>query len=103
MIQTRKRFQRGSLKKVARQWIAQWWEGGHRRKARWPVSEMTKSEAESKLAAIVTTLNAGRISGANSKPTFREFVEHTYLPFYRGKWKSSTADDNEGRLKFHLA
>lgn len=35
-------------------------------------------------------------------PTFGEFVEHTYLPFYRGKWKPSTTDDNEGRLKFHL-
>jgi integrase len=36
-------------------------------------------------------------------PTFAEFVEHTYLPFYRGKWKLSTAEDNEGRLKFHLS
>jgi integrase len=61
---------------------------------------MTKSEAESKLAGIVAPFNAGRSS--NLMPTFREFVEHTYLPFYRGKWKSSTVDDNEGRLKFHL-
>ena len=36
-------------------------------------------------------------------PTFSEFVEHTYLPFYRGKWKPSTAEDIEGRLKFHLS
>ncbi len=102
MIQTRKRFQRGSLKKVGRQWIAQWREDGHRRKARWPVSAMTKSEAEAKLAEILAALNAGR-TVRKPKLTFAEFVEYTYLPFYRGKWKASTADDNEGRLKFHLS
>lgn len=100
MIQTRKRFQRGSLKKVGKQWIAQWWEGDHRRKARW--SGMTKSEAEKKLADILAPLNSERTSGATKKPTFGEFVERTYLPFYRGKWKTSTAEDNEGRLRFHL-
>jgi integrase len=100
MIQTRKRFQRGSLKKVGKQWIAQWWEGGHRRKARW--SGMTKSEAESKLTEILVPLNSRETAGMKRKPTFGEFVEHTYLLFYRGKWKTSTAEDNEGRLKFHL-
>ena len=63
---------------------------------------MTKSEAKAKLAQIVAALNAGR-SIVKPKPTFAEFVEHTYLPFYRGKWKTSTAEDNEGRLKFHLS
>lgn len=100
MIQTRKRFQKGSLKKVGKQWIAQWWEGGHRRKARW--SKITKSEAQSKLAEMLVLLNAGATAGMKRKPTFGEFVEHTYLPFYRGKWKTSTAEDNEGRLRFHL-
>ncbi len=102
MIQTRKRFQRGSLKKVGRQWIAQWREDGHRRKARWPVSGMTKSEAEAKLADILAALKAGRTI-RKPKLTFAEFVEYTYLPFYRGKWKVSTANDNEGRLKFHFS
>jgi integrase len=100
MTQTRKRFQKGSLKKVGKQWIAQWWEGGHRRKARW--SGITKSEAESKLAEILVPLNTCETAGMKRKPTFGEFVERTYLPFYRGKWKTSTAEDNEGRLKFHL-
>src|SRR5579864_329417 len=102
MIQTRKRYQRGSLRKVGRQWIAQWREDGHRRKARWPISGMTKSDAEAKLAGILGTLDASRTIG-KPKPTFAAFVEHTYLPFYRGKWKASTAGDNEGRLKFHLS
>src|SRR5207249_12242712 len=95
-------FQRGSLRKVGRQWIAQWWEDGHRRKARWPVSRTTKSEAEAKLAEILVALNAGRTIGKPT-PTFAEFVEYTYLPLHRGKWKISTAGDNEGRLKFHLS
>ena len=102
MIQTRKRFQRGSLKKVGRQWIAQWREDGHRRKARWPISGMNKSEAEAKLAGILGALDGCRTIG-KPKPTFAGFVERTYLPFYRGKWKASTAGDNEGRLKFHLS
>ena len=98
MIQTRKRFQRGSLKKVGRQWIAQRREDGHRRKARWPISGMNKSEAEAKLAGILGALDGCRTTG-KPKPTFAGFVERTYLPFYRGKWKASTAGDNEGRLK----
>jgi integrase len=97
MIQTRKRFQKGSLKKVGKQWVAQWWEDGHRRKARW--SDINKTQAEQRLAEVLRPLNAG--SGA-AVPTFDEFVKHTYLPFYRGKWKASTASDNEGRLQFHL-
>jgi integrase len=96
MIQTRKRYQRGSLTKVGKQWIAQWWEDGHRRKAR---TDLNKTQAEQRLADILHPLNAA--SGA-APPTFGEFVEHTYLPFYRGQWKASTAGDNEGRLNFHL-
>lgn len=102
MIQTRKRFQRGSLKKVGRQWIAQWREAGHRRKARWPISGMNKSEAEAKLAGILGALD-GCCTVVQPRPTFAAFVEGTYLPFYRGKWKASTSGDNEGRLKFHLS
>jgi integrase len=101
MIKTRKRFQTGSIKKVGKQWVVQWWENGHRRKARWLVSGMTKSEADIKLAGILAPINAGR-SPRGVKPTFGEFVDHTYLPFYRGKWKPSTAEDNQGRLNFHL-
>lgn len=101
MNSTRKRFQRGSLKRVGRQWIEQWWQEGHRRKARWPVADLSKSEAQAKLTAILAPPNTGPIVGRPT-PTFGEFVERTYLPFYKGKWKSSTAEDNEGRLKFHL-
>ena len=113
MIQTRKRFQKGSLKRKGKQWVVQWWEDGHRRKARWPVSEITKSEAEIKLAEILAPINgkppvsvAVSSNGNRSMPaaalTFGEFVERTYLPFYKGKWKRSTAMTNEDRINHHL-
>ena len=100
MIQTRKRFQKGSLKRVGKQWIAQWWEDGRRRKARWSVSEVNKREAEHRLADLLAPVN--HVAHSPIKPTFGEFVERVYLPHYRLKWKKSTAGDNEGRLKFHL-
>jgi len=53
-------------RKVGKQWIAQWWEGNHRRKARW--SGMTKSEAEKKLTDILAPLNEGHTSSAIWKP-----------------------------------
>ena len=86
MIRTRKRFQKGSLSKRGKRWVGQWWEAGHRRKRTLgQVSEMTKSRTAESI-----------------KPTFSEFVEHTYLPFYRGKWKRSTAMTNEQRIEIYL-
>lgn len=34
--------------------------------------------------------------------TWGEFVNGTYLPFYRRKWKTSTKETNEARLSAHL-
>jgi len=31
-----------------------------------------------------------------------EFLEQVYLPFYRGKWKESTAGTSENRLRHHI-
>jgi integrase len=44
-------------------------------------------------------------SAAGSHPsevTWGEFVNCTYLPFYRRKWKISTRETNEARLRAHL-
>src|SRR5690349_18184702 len=100
MVQTRKRYQKGSLRRVGKQWIAQWREKGQRRKARWSASELNKTQAEQRLADILAPINRG--ASTPVKPTFGEFVEQTYLPFYRGKWKRSTAMTNEHRLKLYL-
>ena len=34
--------------------------------------------------------------------TFKAFIDSTYLPIYRGKWKASTAMNEELRIKVHL-
>jgi len=74
----------------------------HRRKRTLgQVSEMTKSQAQAELAGILAPVNAGR-TAESIKPTFGEFVEHRYVPFYRGKWKRSTAMTNEQRIEIYL-
>jgi len=98
----RKRFQKGSLKKVEWAWIAQWWEDGHRRaRTLGRVGKLTKSEANAELAAIVAPINA-RSKTPSARCTFREFVKDVYLPFYRRKWKRTTQMTNEDRLNHHL-
>jgi integrase len=32
----------------------------------------------------------------------KEFLEQVYLPFYRGKWKESTAGTSENRIQHHI-
>jgi integrase len=98
----RKRYQKGSLRKVDGDWIAQWWEDGHRRKRTLGrVSTLTKAQAERELAAILSPINA-RSSTPSSSTKFGDFVAEIYLPFYRRKWKASTTMTNEERLRFHL-
>jgi len=98
----RKRYQEGSIKKYRGAWIAQWWEDGHRRnRTIGRVSTMTKTEAQVQLASIVTPINVKQASGSR-KVTFEEFVNLIYFPFYRRKWKFSTAQANEQRITCHL-
>ena len=98
----RRRHQQGSLKRVRGRWIAQWWEDGHRRnKVLGKASNTTKSQALDELAVLVGSVNT-RQQAPSEKCTFGDFVNHVYLPFYRRKWKSSTAACNLDRLKHHL-
>lgn len=95
----RRRFQKGSLSKVGGSWIAQWWEDGHRRKR--TLGRMTKAQAQAELAAILVPVNNPQ--GVPSETcTFGEFMQQTYLPFYRRKWKCSTAATNQDRIRYHL-
>jgi integrase len=98
----RKRFQKGSVKKVNGAWIGQWWEDGHRRnRTLGRVSQMTKSQVWEQLETILTPINArGRTPSAQC--AFGEFTEQVYLPFYRRKWKRSTILTNEDRVRHHL-
>ena len=40
--------------------------------------------------------------GASNRWTFGDFERQVYLPFYRRKWKGSTAVTNEDRVEHHL-
>ena len=98
----RRRYQEGSLGSVDGFWIAQWWEDGHRRKRTLGrVKEMTKTRAKNELAAIVQPINS-REKALSRTATFGEFIRDCYLPFFRRKWKRSTAMTNGDRIKHHL-
>ncbi len=103
----RKRFQRGSLKPRKRNgktyWYAQWREYGEpRSKELGLYSSLSRAEAETMLAAILQPINQG--VGKPQLPvfTFKGFVDSVYLPVYRGKWKASTAMNEELRIQVHL-
>lgn len=98
----RKRHQRGSLAKVKGRWIAQWREDRRRRKRTLGVvSGMTRTEAQRALAQILDPINQGADSPSTSDKLAR-FIEGVFLPFYRRKWKPSTAITTENRLRKHL-
>jgi hypothetical protein len=57
----RKRFQKGGLQKVNGAWVARWRQNGQRKaETLGRVSMMTKTEAQSELAALVAPVNAFR-------------------------------------------
>jgi integrase len=62
---------------------------------------MTRAEARVHLASIITPINIKQ-SSASLRITMSDFVEYVYLPFYRRKWKASTAQANEHRINYHL-
>ncbi len=98
----RNRFQQGTLQKIRGAWVARYRQDGKRRaQILGQISQMTKSEAPAKLAALVAPVNAKRRE-VSEKTSFGDFVRDVYLPFYRRKWKRSTAMTNEDRLAHHL-
>lgn len=103
----RKRFQKGSIRARKhgriRVWVAQWREGGEpRTKVLGPCAETTKGQAETMLAQILQPINAD--AGRPSIPafTFRQYVELTYLPAARNRWKESTRSTSEPEIMRYL-
>jgi integrase len=98
----RRRYQKGSLRKVDGVWIAQYWEDGHRRKRTLgKVSMVAKAKAQAELDAILSPINS-RASAPSPSTAWGDFVKNTYLPFYSRKWKFSTRMTNEDRFRVHL-
>ena len=102
LIMRRRRYQSGSLKQRCDKWVGQWWEG-ERRKNRvlGPVATMTKSAAHTALNKILADLKASE-GKPDTKMTLAAFIENIYYPFYKRKWKGSTAACNVQRVNTHV-
>lgn len=103
----RKRYQKGSLRlrKHGRHkvWVAQWCDGDvNRTKVLGPYSEITKGQAEAMLSQLLQPQNVA--AGHRQTPvfTFGQFVEKTFLPVYRQKWKESTRMTSETDIMRYL-
>ena len=97
----RKRYQKGSVKKQRGRWVAMWWVDGKRRsKTVGLVTKLSKSDARVMVDRIVAELNRKRQE--KSIWRFGEFVEQIYFPFYKRRWKRSTAENNVNRTMNHL-
>src|SRR5262245_39346511 len=106
----RQRFQNGCIRKSrdGRYWVGQYREDdgtGKRRlksKVLGRVSKMTKSKAQEKLAEIVKPINEAGVFSAPHDLTVKDFVENTYLPFYRKKWKRITDAARTASITHHI-
>lgn len=98
----RKRWQKGSVRKVGSSWIGQYRdeEGRGRSKFLGKVSKMTKTGAKDELRKTVDSINAKH--GTPGNCMLGDFVQGVYLPFYKRKWKDSTISTNEDRLRRYL-
>ena len=98
----RRRYQSGSLKKRCGKWVGQWWEGESRRnRVLGPISSMTKSEATTELNEILASLKASQ-GDVSNKMSLSQFINGVYYPFYKRKWKKSTAVININRVDKHV-
>jgi integrase len=105
----RRRFQKGSLQLRKhgnrRVWVVLYYDDRGERKYStlgW-ASEMNKGEADEKRQEFMREINGGdRTPGPTRPATVKEFLEQVYLPFYRGKWKESTAGTSENRIQHHI-
>ena len=104
----RKRFQEGSLQIRShgkrKNWAVLYREGGVRKYHTLGLySKLTKSQAQEKQAEFMQEVNARQSTSPNPDITFGDFLQGVALPFYRLKWKKSTASTTEGRMTYHLA
>jgi integrase len=97
----RTRHSTGGVRKQRGRWLGMWHaEGKRKSKVIGFVKEMTKGEAREAVARIVAAERVQR--DAERVWRFGEFVELVYLPFYKRRWKASTAANVENRVMVHL-
>jgi integrase len=104
----RKRYQNGSLQVVSthgkrKMWILQYREGGSKKYHTIGLySKMSKSDAQQAQADFMKEVNARVATAPDPHITFGDFLEGVALPFLRSKWKRSTRDTTENRIRHHL-
>jgi integrase len=104
----RRRFQKGSLQERKhgnrRVWVVLYYDAKGKRcyHTLGLASKMNKSTADGKREEFMRTINGGERTSRVLPPKLGEFVEQAYLPFYRGKWKESTASTTENRIQHHI-
>lgn len=67
-----------------------------------PSHKMTKAQAEKKRDEALAEILARQASSPDPSITFGQFVDGVVLPFYRSKWKRSTATTTVNRIQHHL-
>lgn len=99
----RRRYQEGSLTKIDGKWKLQWRDeaGCKRKRILGSVAKIPKADARRTLDAILAPINS-RADAPSPSKKWGDFVTGIYLPFYRRKWKRSTARTNEDRLRLYL-
>ena len=104
----RKRYQNGSLQVVSthgkrKMWILQYRDGGSKKYYTIGLyAKMSKSEAQQAQAEFMKEVNMKAATAPDPHVTFGDFLEGVALPFLRSKWKGSTRDTTENRIRHHL-
>lgn len=105
----RRRFQKGSLQLRKhgnrRVWVVLYYDAKSERRYHTLglASEMKKGVADEKRQDFMREINGGdRTVGPDRPTTIQEFLDQVYFPFYRGKWKESTAGTTENRISHHI-
>lgn len=99
----RRRFQKPRIKNRAGYWIAQYrdLEGRKRKVSLGPAAKTRRIDAETRLARLLEPIN-GTVLDSAADLAFGTFVRQVFFPFYKRKWKASTALCNENRIDKHL-
>jgi integrase len=99
----RRGFQKPKIRNVNGYLIAQYRDlaGVKRKVSLGPAKTTRKRDAEEELAKILAPIN-GRRGGPTPDMKFGQFIRSVYLPFYSRKWKGSTTETNEDRIRHHL-
>ena len=84
-------------------WILQYRDGGSKKYHTIGLySKLSKSDAQQAQSEFMKEVNSRNASAPDPHITFGDFLEGVALPLLRSKWKGSTRDTTENRIRHHL-